>query len=249
MRIAKLAGPLAAIYVFGTALAQQSQNPDIDPLALRVLQATADTLKNAQTFSFRAVVAKERLGTNDQIITMFNEQTVTVARPDRLHVDVKSEFQNVSLYYNRGQAALFDPQKKLYTTLTVAKTLDQSMDALEKRDVFLPMSPILRSDPYRVLSDGLKSGAVIGRAEFGGKTYHHVAFTESDAEWQLWVQGGPHPTLRRTQIVYKNLPREPRVTIDYFNWNLNAKADDSLFTFTKPQDAKKIDILQSEAGK
>jgi hypothetical protein len=63
--------PLAA----RLAVAASDDNPNIDPLALRVLQATLDSIKNAQKFSFHALVAREQMGTNGQIVTMFNTRT------------------------------------------------------------------------------------------------------------------------------------------------------------------------------
>ncbi len=240
---------LPTLVLSACALGQESQNPDIDPLALRVLRAATDSIKNAKNFSFRAVVTKERLGSNDQMITFFHESRVTVSKPDKLRVDFESEFQKISLYYNKGQAELFTSEKNLYADLALPETLDQTVDALEAREISLPLSPLLRSDPYTVMANTLESAAVIGRVEIGDKTYHHLVFTGADADWQLWVDAGPPATPRRAEIIYKTLPGQPRVTIDFSDWNLSANADESVFTFQKPPDVRKIDFIQSEADK
>lgn len=133
----------------------------IDPLALQVLRATCDSLKKADAFSFNAFVSRERLGSNDQIITTFNQQNVTVDRPDKLRVDLKTPFNNVILYDDAGKAVLFAPDEKLYATLDAAKTIEQTLDNLDKREISLAIAPMLRSDPYKRLADGLESAAVI----------------------------------------------------------------------------------------
>jgi hypothetical protein len=238
---------LPALVLPAYVAGQDAQNADIDPLALRVLHAATDSIQNAKTFSFRAVVAKERLGSNDQVLTFFHESRVTISRPDRLRLDAISEFQKVSLYYDKGQAVLFTPEKNLYAEIAAPRTLDQTVDVLQKREISFPLAPLFLSDPYKAMANGLDSAAVIGRVEIGDKTYHHLAFTTNDADWQIWVDAGPPPTPRRAEILYKTLPGQPRVTIDFFDWNLSASAEDSLFTFQKPADAKKIDFIQSEA--
>src|SRR5262249_52734133 len=45
---------------------------DIDPLALQVLKAATDRIHNAKAYSFQAIVSRENLGTNGQVITQFS---------------------------------------------------------------------------------------------------------------------------------------------------------------------------------
>jgi hypothetical protein len=224
-------------------------SPNVDPLALQVLRATTNSLKNARSFSFRAVVSREGLGSNDQVVTFFHQSEVTVSRPDKLHIHAVGEHQALDLFFNHGDVFLYAPDKKLYARMQTKPDLDQAVDGLEKKSIQLPMSPLFRADPYKMMADGLNGAAVIGRVELAGKTFHHLVFSEKDAEWQLWVEAGEKPTPRRAQIVYKALPREPRVTVDFFDWNLSADPPASLFDFQKPADAKPIQFLEADGGK
>jgi hypothetical protein len=246
MRFLKTAVILSIIA--SCAPSQDAANTDIDPLAMQVLRATTDTLKNASAFSFRAVVSRERLGSNDEVLTFVHQSEVTVSRPDKLRMQASGGQHKIDVFFNKGDAVVYAPDNKLYARVGASQTLDDVVDKLEDRSIQIPMSPLLRSDPYKVLSDGVLRAAVIGRVEIAGKTYHHVIFTEKEAEWQLWVEGGAKPTLRRAQVVYKTLPREPRVTIDFYDWNLSAKPPASEFVFHKPDDAKAIEFMEARGG-
>src|SRR5439155_14560189 len=90
---------------------------DIDPLALQVLKATTDPIRDAKAYSFRALVSREHTGTNVQIITLFNLSDVTVERPDKIHVDFKGRGKEVQLFCNAGQCAFYTPSEKLYATV------------------------------------------------------------------------------------------------------------------------------------
>lgn len=220
--------------------------PPIDPLALRVLQATTDTLKNTQIFSFRAVMARESLGSNDQVLTFVRQNDVTVSRPNKLRMHVVGEQQTVDVYYNNGEVFLYSPEQNVYAGVgTSTMDLDRLVDALDEYGIVMPMSPFFRSDPYRMLIDGLETAYVIGRVEIDGKTFHHLAFTEADAEWQLWVEGGAKPLPRRAQIVYKTLPRQPRMTVDFFDWNLAPALAADFFVFNRPAEAKAVSTLST----
>jgi hypothetical protein len=256
MRISRVAAPflvLTASLLTGPVpsrvLGQSAAaNDQIDPLALDIVRAVTDGLKNAKAFSFQATVAKERLGTNGQIVTLFRRHEVTVSRPNKMRLNILGASENVDVYYEAANVTLAAPDKKLYTSVAAGDTLDKVVDGLEARQIEFPLSPLLRSDPYKALTDGLESADVIGRVTLEGRTFHHLVFTEKDADWQLWVEGGAKPTVRRVEIVYKNMPREPRITIDFANWNLSATPAADFFTYHKPADAKAISFLTAEGG-
>jgi hypothetical protein len=222
-----------------------NQQKDIDPLALKVLKAVTDPIRDAKAFSFRTRGIREYLGSNGQIITYFTTSEVTVGRPDKLRVDFKGRKQPVQLYYDGGHAVLYAPGPKLYAVIpTRAKTLDGVLQELEKRDVYLPAKNLLASDPYQTLLPDIKTGYVIGQVEMYGKQVHQLAFTEKDAEYQLWVTGAPDPRIQGLQVVNMALGHEPRAFIEFSDWNLNPQIQADTFTFNKPADAKQIDFLQ-----
>jgi len=222
-----------------------NQQKDIDPLALKVLKAVTDPIRDAKSFSFRTRAVREYLGSNGQIITYFTTSDVTVGRPDKLRVDFKGRAQEVQLYYDGGQTVLYAPGPKLYAVIpSRAKTLDGVLQELEKRDVFLPGKNLLASDPYQTLVPDIKTGYVIGKVQMYGKEVHQLAFTEKDAEYQLWVTGEPDPRVQGLEVVNKALAHEPRVMIEFSDWNLSPQIQADTFSFKKPAGAKQIDFLQ-----
>src|SRR5256885_9500247 len=105
--------------VLACALSVQAQQPasgndtkskasekDIDPLALQVLKAATDPIRQSQSYSFKALVSREHLGSNGQVITLFHLSNVTVQRPDKLHVDFRG----------RGREGFGRPQVGLQAT-------------------------------------------------------------------------------------------------------------------------------------
>jgi hypothetical protein len=224
-----------------------SATKDIDPLALQVLKAATEPIHEAQNFSFRALVSTEQLGTNGQMITLFHLSDVTVQRPDKLHLDFLGRGQKVQLFYNAGETVLYTPESKLFTTISTPKTIDATLDDLQKRDVFIPVRNFLESDPYASLTAGLQTGYVIGKVMLFDQPVHQLAFTDAKAEWQLWVVGGEHPQIRRLEVIDKTQEGHPRIVVDFLNWNLNPSPNTDLFTFKKPSDATEIEVLKAKA--
>jgi hypothetical protein len=221
---------------------------DVDPLALKVLKATMEPIRTARNYSFQTRVMRENLGTNGQIITYFTSSEVIVSRPDKLRVNFKGRGRDVQLFYNAGRAVLYAPDKNLYATAAVPKTLDAMLDAIEKRAVYLPAKNFIESDPYQELAPDLKTGYVIGKVELD-EPVHQLAFTEDNAEWQLWVTGGSYPQVRKLAVIDKARSREPRVVVEFSNWNFNRSVQPDMFEFKTPPGAKQIELSELRSHK
>lgn len=223
---------------------------DVDPLALQILKAATDPIRDAKSYTFRALVSREHLGTNGQVITLFNMSNVTVQRPDKLHMDFRGRGKDIEIYYDAGNATLSTPSEKLYSSFTAPKTIDEALVDLHKRDIFIPIQNFLNSDPYQSLTKELSSGYLVGQVMLFDQPVDHLAFTEPNAEWQLWIVGGEkQPRIRRLEVVDTTKAYRPRVTVDFLDWDLNATPGPEAFKFNKPPDAKEIPIHQESARK
>ena len=77
-----------------------------------------------------------------------------------------------------------------------------------------------------------------------GEPVHQLAFTEKDAEYQLWVTGEPNPRIRSLEVINMALGHEPRVMVEFSDWNLDPQVQPDTFRFNKPADAKQIDFFR-----
>jgi hypothetical protein len=221
----------------------QSQKSDIDPLALQVLKTVTDPMFQAKAYSFRALVSHETMGSNGQVVTLFHVSSVTLEKPNKIHLTFLGVGKAVELYYNAGQTTLYAPDAKLYTTVPSPATIDAALDGLEKKDIFIPIRNFLASDPYKSLTDDLRSAYVVGRVKLFDQDVHQLAFTEPNAEWQLWVVGGDTPRVVRLEVIDKSKPEKPRTIVQFSDWDFSPNISATTFTFTKPADAKQIDMM------
>jgi hypothetical protein len=233
----------------GMPLAGQNSTPspakDIDPLALRILQAATDQIKNAKSYSFRALVSRDYLGTNDQIITLFTWSEITVQRPNNLHIKFRGAGQPVEMFFNgSGSTVLFSPSANLYTTIATPTTIDAALDNISKKGVTVAVRNFLESDPYKSLTAALVTAYAVGTTDLFDQKVYHLAFTEPDADWQMWLVGTDQPQVRRVEIIDKTDPQHLRIAVDFLDWNFSPQLTDTMFTFSKPADAHQIDILK-----
>jgi hypothetical protein len=228
----------------------KSAGQDLDPEALAILKSWTDTLSKAQNFSFRARVSRDLLGTNGQIVTVFQDQQIIVSRPGKLYADVRGVAnEHVRFFYDGKQAVLFEVDKKLYSSVPATGDLDQLIAALHKRGIPVETADLLISDPYKSLIDGLNTAYVVGALNFYDKVFYQVAFTENDVDWQLWVEPGEKQLPRRIEAIFKKREGMPRISLELTEWNLSPEVKQDQFTFSKPEGARQIDFLPAAKEK
>ena len=54
-----------------------------------------------------------------------------------------------------------------------------------------------------------------------GKRCHHLAFAQEHVDWQVWIEDGAQPLVRKFVITYKDEPGAPQYTAIFFDWKLN----------------------------
>jgi hypothetical protein len=239
---------LLGIAVAGDPVACLAAQPDLDPEALEILKATMRSISGANTFSFRVRVTRDRQATNDQLVTYFNEDDVTVSRPDKIRIDVDGEHHNVRFLFDGKAVTLFDPETKLYSSHSAPATIDAMLEAVDKQGIHFPIRNLLQTKPYDSLVDGLQTAYIIGRVNIHNKIFIHLVFTETAADWQLWVEPGDKPVPRAIIVIYKTQPGMPRTVMDFSDWNLDAHPEPALFEFAKPDDAHEIQFLPLKGG-
>jgi hypothetical protein len=228
---------------------KSTETKDVDPLALDVLKSVTQPIEQAQAFSFKALISEEELATNGQIVTFFHTTEITVQRPDKTHLIFKGRGERVDFYSTNGSITMYAPDTKLYTTVQAKGTIDDNLADIAAKGIDMPVGPFLSSRFYESVSHDLITAYVIGRVKIYDQEVHHLVFTSPDVDWQLWVTGGDSPRIVRAESVSKKLEGKPRTIVQFQDWNLRPTISVDEFTFTKPADAQRIDMLTPTGGK
>jgi hypothetical protein len=241
--------PLVGLALLAPAAAGQAAIPDAGPasaaaeaeatplesLALETLRRMGVLLRSSRTLSFTASGFREELGTTGQTVAFFRTVRVQLQRPNQVRIDVRGELTNLSLWYDGRTVTLLDPVKKGFGSTQAPPTIDQTITFLSKRfGTVFTISALLVADPFATLSDGLQTGFVVGEAEVGGVRCDHLAFSEKDVDWQVWVQRGPTPLPRRVAVTFKTRPGAQREVLDLSDWRLGTSIPARTFAFTAP---------------
>jgi len=215
----------------------------IDPKADEVLKKMGSYLAGLKSFKVESETTDEKVTTDGMKIQEFKNSTITMQRPGSLRVEREGPMGHSTLRSNGKQVSLYNQEKNVYAMTAAPGTLDKVVDELrEKFNIDAPGGDFLVAKPYDELIDGIKEGRYIGLETVDGQKAHHLAFSEKDLDWQIWIAEGDKAVPLRYVITSKDMPGAPQFTIRMSNWEPNAQVTPDMFAFTPPAGAKKIDF-------
>ena len=203
--------------------------------ALAILQRTCDYLGAATSFVAEVDLDVDRyLQTGDKV-TVSAQSTVRVRQPDRLAVETKGAAADRTVVYDGKN---FTVQDRLVPKTTVVGAPPRLEDALPaakaEDDIVIPFGDLLQRDAIDTLSTAIQKADYVGIRKVDGRDYHHLAFSQENVDWQLWVQAGDQPLPMRAVIQYKQDPKAPRYVWNVTQWNLEAPIPDAAFALPPP---------------
>lgn len=246
LRLALAVGILSGLMALPARAADEK--PAIDPRADELLKRMGDYLGQARFFSVNAEVWQDVDLASGQRVQAGRTIALQVRRPDRLHAQVHSTRRNRELIYDGSAITLFNRAQNFYGTVKTSGSLDQAMDvACERFGITMPLEDFLRSDPHKDLLQKAVSGTDIGPVTVMGVPCEHLAFTQDNIDWQVWIEDGVRPVPRKFVITYKDEPDSPQFTAIFSNWDFTTTLPDFVFKFEPPPGASKIKVREIKA--
>jgi hypothetical protein len=202
----------------------------------------SDLLKGAGSFTFKAVSDREQPSVNGPLLDFFAVSTIAVTRPNRVRVDTTGDLHDASLWYDGKTVTIYSAKSSYYGQTAAPPTIDGMVLMLMDRfQVPFPAAGFLLKDPYAKMMEGVKTAFDAGAARIDGAACRHLAFSEEDADWQVWVEDGAKPLPRRIAVTYKKVAGSPRIVTSLSDWNLSASVPSGEFVFAPPAGATKVD--------
>lgn len=218
--------------------------PDITPETKAAIGAMCDFLKKQPALTFSVEVAREQVYPNGQTIQLTRLLDVALKRPNKLFIRITGDERDRIFVYDGKTVAMADLDKGVYAVLDAPPTIDAMLTMLSQQyGLSAPTSDFLYSDPCVALLDDVKTGDLLGEHLAAGRPCQHLAFTQKDVDWQLWVENGKQPLPRKLVINDKEKMGWPQFSATFTHFDLHPRLAPGLFTFTPAKDAHKIDFV------
>ena len=211
--------------------------------AKRILKTMSDYMTAQKSLSFEFDATLEVVTEDDQKLALASSGTVTLKRPDKIHVTRAGGFADVELSFDGKTLTILGRNLNLYTQLDVPGTIDHLIDEL--RDTYqrpLPAADLLLSNSYDALMADVVDVKDLGSGVVGGVECDYLAFRQMDVDWQIWIARGKHPYPYRYVITSKRINGGPQYTVQTRNWKTGGEVAATDFGFKNPTKAEKVEL-------
>jgi len=230
----------AGIIILVAALAGTAAHAN-EADAKRLLKAMSDYLATQKSISFDFDSNLEIVSTEQQKIALASSGTLTLARPDKLHLKRTGGFESVELVFDGKTLTMLGKNTNKYTQVEAPGTVDQLVDVL--RDKYhrpVPGADLIMSDPYKELMPQVVDVKDLGSGVIRGVECDHLAFRTQEVDWQIWIAQGARPYPCRYVITSKKVTGEPQYTVDIRAWKTGTEVASNKFKLEIPASAKKL---------
>ena len=123
------------------------------------------------------------------------------------------------------------------------ETIGGLIDKLEERyGVEMPLSDLFLFGTPAAPLDKIESAMNAGQDFIDDELCDHYAFRQGKIDWQIWIATGSKPLPRKVVITNRTDEARPQ-SVSLIDWNLKPTFKDSVFKFTPPKGATKIEIV------
>lgn len=234
--LAMLTAPRAAV---GTEEAAPAPVPESAAQA-RVREATL-YLESLKVFRVDATTVFDAVQEDGRKLQFSDRRIVTVRRPDRARITFTDDFgETFDVYYDGATLTRYDRDENVYGQLDVPDTIDEMLDYLElELGAPLPLADLFYSD-LSPLGAAATGSSVVGVASVAGVSCDQLAFRNDAIDWQVWIERGETPWIRKIVIDYKQSPSRPQFSAFFTSWDAAPEAGDAVFDFDPPAGAERI---------
>lgn len=219
-----------------------SEVANIEPEADAILKQMSDYLAGIQKFEMTGHSSIESVLDSGQKIMLDFSNKLAVRRPNKFFSSRIGEDVDQRFAYDGKSFTLNNDQDKVYASIAAPDTISKALDfTLAQYNITAPGIDLLHKNSYERLSNALLSGFYVGKSVIDGIECHHLAFRNTEVDWQIWIQTGNKPLPKKYLITSRWITGSPQYTTT-MDWNLAPDFSDNLFNFVVPKEAKRVDI-------
>jgi hypothetical protein len=236
-----LSAGIALLMLSGTPSGATADEAD----AKGLLKAMSDYLASQKAMSFNYDTNLEVVTKDHQKLLLASSGKVEVGRPDKIRVTRAGGFANVELVFDGKTMTLLGKDANLYTQVAVPGTIDHLVDELkDKLQRPLPGADLLLPDVYGELMHDVTDVKDLGSGVIAGVECDHLAFRNSEVDWQIWIAQGEHPYPCRYVITARDVDQAPQYSIQITGWKTGTEVTADDYSFRNATAAKEVDLAK-----
>jgi len=228
------------------AVAREETTANVSPKEARaILIRMAEFMAKTSSFSVSVRNSYDVYQKSGQKIEFSEMRKITVARPNRLRIEVEeSSGDRQMLLFDGKELTMATPSRNVYARTPKPGSIDDAVGFFTSDlGMKLPFSVLLQTTAPKELDQKTQTLDYVERTTIFGAPAHHLAGRTATVDYQIWIADGDQPLPQRLVLTYRKEKGQPQFRAQFFDWNPAAETPASLFEFLPSAGMHKIAFL------
>ncbi len=160
------------------------------------MQAMNAQKKKDISASLEIVDTMDEVSEAGQKIQYSHVRKLVVSEPKRFWIESTGDITNTTIWKDDTTITLLDRSANAYAQAPAPGTIDETMDMLlDTYGVTTPLADLLSDNLYAVLMKNVTACRYLGLHSADGIKCHHIAATQKNIDWQIWIDAGDTPAV------------------------------------------------------
>ena len=210
-----------------------------DPQAIEILTSVSEYLSGQDTLSMDWFVSFDVIVDGREKITYMRSGANLLQREVGFYGYSEFGDETREYFFDGSRFQIFDVEENAYVSAEINGDFDNLADRLsETYDIRLPIWQVLSSSPRGELLDRATSAAYVGTTRLAGREAHHLAFSNYDSDWQIWIStDADRPELMMIVGTDPYTQGWPQYRAYFTNWDFDPEIQEGVFTYVPDEHA------------
>jgi hypothetical protein len=202
-------------------------------------------LSSTQLLQTTASMGYDVVQDSGQKIEFSERRRITVARPDRLRVEMlRSNGEEGMVLFDGQRITVYSAAHEGYAEAEIPGSLDEVLvHFLRDLKMRMPLALMFSGRFPQEMEKRLEDLTFVEVSVLTDTPCVHLAGRTDQVDFQVWIPQTGDPLPRRLTITYRDQEGQPEFWADFSNWNIAPTISSSDFTFTPPAGSERIPFL------
>ncbi len=237
------------VALLATAALAETKSPPADAppssAAMEQLLRMANFLARLEQFSVALRSGYDVVQESGQKIEFGEQRDMTLVRPNRFRINVRTSDGEASAAVFDGQAVkVFNATQNLYAVSEISGDIDAAITHFVRDlQMRLPLALLFVTSLPKELAQRVLDAEIVETTTIADQSYFPLAARGHSVDFQVWLPTTGDPLPHRIILTYKHEEGQPQYWANLTEWNLAPNPSASWFALDIPKEAARIPFL------
>jgi hypothetical protein len=220
----------------------RAEGPVLDQQAIDIARKSADFLAARPAMAFDWFVSYDEVEDGREKLTFMRSGANLLVRDKGFYSFVEDEGGVREYFFDGKVVTVSATEDGFYATGPFEGSFEELVAAMrEDTGSDLPLYGLMMRNLAEGMGEGLDGAAYLGITRIAGREVHHLAFSDYDEDWQIWIstdEAEPVPIVIIGTDPYSQ--GWPQYRAYLTKWDFEPKPEEGVFVFTPGAEDEKI---------